>query len=100
MIFNKPITIEKQDEMTEKWAPVWNLHAYINKTQGSEQTASGAGRSKTTKTFEIRYFSAAADIEFSRQIYRIVYRGQKYNIVDYDDYMEQHRTIKLTAEVY
>lgn len=100
MTFDKPIKIQKMDETTEKWADLYSLHARVNKTQGTEATTSGATRPQVSRTFEVRYFKALEDIAMNTQIYRIEYRGHTYNIVDYDDYMESHQTVKLIAEVY
>lgn len=100
MVFDKPITIQKIDETTEEWQDMWNVHARVNKTRGSEQTASGATQSRASLTFEVRYFKQLADIFFNTQIYRILYAGHAFNIVDYDDYMEMHKTVKLTADSY
>ena len=30
----------------------------------------------------------------------IIYRGRTFKVKDYDDYMEQHRTIRLVGEFY
>lgn len=99
MIFDKPIKIQKMDESTEAWSDLYTLHARVNKTQGTEATTSGATRSQVSRTFEVRYFKELEDIAMSTQIYRIEYRGHLYNVVDYDDYMESHQTVKLIAEV-
>ena len=37
---------------------------------------------------------------YHTQPYRILYRGRTFKVVDYDDYMEQHREIKLVGELY
>lgn len=100
MTYDKPITIEKIDETTETWAPLWSLHARVNKTTGSEFVEGGAIQSQATKTFELRYFSGLEDVDFNRGLYRIIYRGYKFNIVDYDDYLEKHQVVKLKAVSY
>lgn len=100
MTFDKPIKIQKLDQDTEQWTDFLSLHARVNKTQGSEVTASGATQSKATRTFEVRYCKPLEDVAFSTQTYRIEYRGHLYNVIDYDDYMEQHQTVKLIGESY
>lgn len=40
------------------------------------------------------------DVVYRPQLYRIVYRGRTYNIQDYDDFMEQHRTVRLVGVAY
>lgn len=100
MIYDKPITIQKQDPETEKWADLWNLHARVNKTGGGQTMNAGADQYKATLNFELRYFSDLEALRYNPQPYRIIYRGHTFKLVDYDDYMEQHRTVKLVGEAY
>lgn len=100
MRFDKPITIEKLDQKTEKWSNFANLHARINKTGSSEYLNAGASRSQINLTFEVRYAKILENIRLNTQLYRVIYRGQPYNVVDYDDYQESHRTIKLLGVSY
>ena len=100
MTFDKPIVIQKIDQDTEEWSDLWPLHARINKTTGTEFVEAGADRSQSTKTFELRYFTDLEDVDFNRGLYRIMYRDHAYNIVDYDDYMEKHQTVRLKAVSY
>ena len=100
MVFDKPITLEKMNETTEKWAISANLHARVNKTGSSEYLDAGAERSRNTLTFEVRYLKNLENIRFNTQLYRIIYRGKRFNIVDYDDFNEEHKTIKLVGVSY
>lgn len=100
MTFDRPITIQKIDQDTEVWSDLWPLHARVNKTTGSEFVEAGANISQSTKTFELRYFRALGDVDVNRGLYRILYRGHTYNIVDYDDYMESHQVVKIKAVSY
>lgn len=95
MVFDKPIEIQKINENTEKWDNVYSLHARVNKSKGTEYLGAGANQSQSTRVFEVRYFKGIENIDYSRGLYRIVYRGYVYNLVDYDDYLEQHKTVKL-----
>lgn len=97
MRYDKSIRIEKQDNISEKWESFANCHARVNKTGNKEYVSSGAVRSQNTLTFEIRYSRQLEDIRLNTQIYRLFYRGAYYNIVDYDDYLEKHQTIKLVG---
>ena len=95
-VFDKPITILKLDELTEKYSPVFNLHASINKAKSdSEYLNAGAIQGKKTLTFEVRYFDALEDISLNTQSYRILFAGTQYDITDYDDFMLRHKTVKL-----
>lgn len=94
--YDKPISIQRINEDTEDWEDVYKLHAYINKaSQNNEYQNAGAIQDKVAKTFEVRYFKALKDIEFNTQLYRIIYDGNPYNITDYDDFKEEHITVKL-----
>lgn len=100
MVYDKPITIQKINEDTEKWEDLFKLHARVNKSNGSEYLNAGANQSKSNRVFEIRYFKALEDIDDNRGLFRLVYRGKLYNITDYDDYLEQHKTVKLLGVSY
>lgn len=100
-VFDKPIVIQKIDEKTEKWSDLYTPHASINKAKtDNEYLDAGAIRSKKTLVFEIRYFKGLEDIDLNTQRYRILYRGTPYNIGDYDDYMQEHKTVKLLGVSY
>lgn len=100
MRYDKLITIQQQDPETEQWADLWHLHARVNKTGGGQTMNAGADQYKATLTFELRYFAALEAMKYNPQPYRIVYRGHTFKLVDFDDYMEQHRNVKLVGEAY
>lgn len=96
-----PFTIQRQDPDTEEWADLWRLHALkVNKTGGGESSNAGAGQYHPRLTFEVRYFKGLEDLRYNTQAHRIVYRGQTFDIQDYDDFMEQHRTVQLVGVAY
>lgn len=100
MIYDKPITVQTQHSTTEEWSDRWKLHARVNKTGGGQALNAGADQYRATLTFEVRYFKALEELRFNPQPFRVVYRGHNFKLVDYDDYMEQHRTVKLVGEAY
>lgn len=100
MIYDKPITIQRQDQETEEWRDVWMLRARINKNGGGKALTAGADQYRATLTFDIRHFTALEEMRYNPQPFRIVYQGHTFKLVDYDDFMEQHRTVKLTGEAY
>lgn len=100
MDYDKIIIIQQQDLDTEKWKDRWRLHARVNKSGGGQTLTAGADQYKATLTFELRYFSALEDLRYNPQPYRILYRGHSFKMVDYDDFMEQHRTVKIVGEAY
>lgn len=102
MTYDKPIRIEVQDAETEEWTDAFgkNLHAKVNKTGGGSSESAGAGQYHASLTFKLRYTKKLEGIAYGPQPYRIIYRGRKFKVTDYDDYMEQHREVKLVGEFY
>lgn len=100
MRFDKLITLQQQDDQTEQWTDVQRLHAHINKTGGGSAFNAGADQYNLTLTFELRYTRTLENIRYNPQAYRIQYRGQLFKVTDYDDYMEQHRTVRLVGGLY
>ena len=99
--FDRPIIIQKINEETELWEDVFKVHASINKAKSdNEYLNAGAIQAKKTLTFEVRYFADLEDVSLNLQSYRIVYQGMTYNIVDYDDFMLTHKTVKLLGVSY
>lgn len=101
-VYDKPIMIQAQDQDTEIWVNKFDksLHAKVNKTQGGTVEGGGAGQYRARLTFELRYMAALEDLRYRPQLYRILYRGHTFRVADYDDYMEQRRTIRLVGEFY
>jgi len=100
VVYDKPIIIQTRDEESEKWIDKFTLHARVNKSGGSEYLKAGAVQSRSNRVFEVRYFPEIEAIDDSRDMYRILYRDRTYNIEDYDDYLEQHKTVKLLGVSY
>ena len=102
MRYDKPITVQVQDEDTEQWADWWPrpLYARVNKTRGGQGMTAGADQFRASLTFEVRYFPALEALRYAPQLYRILYRGHTFKVSDYDDYQEQHRTVRLAGELY
>ena len=99
--FDRPITIQKCDEMTETWVDAFKLHACINKSKSdSEYLSAGAIQGKRSLVFEGRYFKDLVTIANNLQYYRIIYEGIPYDIQDYDDFMMMHKTVKLLGVSY
>lgn len=100
-LFDRPIVIQKKDEITEQWEDVFKVHASINKAKSDDEYLNaGAIQGKKNLTFEIRYFNGLEDISLNIQSYRVVYQGVPYDVKDYDDFMLQHKTVKLVAVSY
>lgn len=100
MIFDKPIVIEKLNTESGKWDEYLSLHAGVNKYIQKEEFKAGATKNKRTLKFEVRYCPPLKDIEENIQIYRILYRNKKYNIIDTDDFEEKHQNFKMIGISY
>lgn len=104
MLFKFPISIEKKDEETEQWSEHMKLvHARVNKNtrkKGYETLAAGAIQIKRSLVFEVRHCPPIREIAHNTQLFRLKYDGQYYDIIDYDDFQENHRIIRLTGAFY
>ncbi|MBQ7013392.1 MAG: head-tail adaptor protein [Oscillospiraceae bacterium] len=100
MRYDKPIIVQKQNEDTETWEDLLHLHARVNKTGGGQSLNAGADQYHPSLTFDLRYTAALEEMRYAPQLYRILYRGHTFKMADYDDYMEQHRTVKIVGELY
>lgn len=100
-VFDRPIQIQKIDASTERWEPVFLLHASVNKSKGDDEYLSGGAiQGKRNLVFEVRYFAALEDIALNIQSYRILFQGVPYDIKDFDDYMLRHKTVKILGVSY
>ena len=96
-----PITIQRRDPDTEQWTDFLRLHAtQVNRSGGGESSAAGAEQYHPRLRFDLRWCKALEAVKYATQSHRIVYQGHTFNILDYDDYMEQHLTVRLVGEAY
>lgn len=100
MTYDKPIIIQQQDHDTEEWTDRWKLHARVNKYGGGQNMNAGADQYRSTLMFELRWFKALEELRYNPQPFRVLYRGHTFKVTDYDDFMEQHRTVKLMGAAY
>lgn len=100
MRYDKPITVQVQDPDSDQWSDALRLHARVNKTGGGTTTNAGADQYRASLTFEVRYVKDLEAIQYGPQPYRVIYNGHTFKVVDYDDFMEQHRIVKLVGEAY
>lgn len=100
MTYDKPVVLQKQNETTEKWENVLFLHAKVNKTGGSQTFAAGADQFPARLNFDFRYCQALEEIRYQPELYRLIYRGHTFQVIDYDDYLEQHKTVRIVGKLY
>ena len=103
-VYGKPVTIQVQDQETEVWADVFGhpLHASVNKETYKQGLSfqGDADQYHARLLFKFRHIGALEELRHKPQLYRLIYRGHTYHVADYDDYMEQHRTVKITGVLY
>ena len=102
MTYDKPVVLQKQNEDTECWENVGDrpFHARVNKTGGSQSFAAGADQFPARLNFDFRYCQALEEIRYQPELYRLIYRGHTFQVIDYDDYLEQHRTVRIVGKLY
>ena len=99
--YDIPIAIQRINDSTELWEDAFFVHARINKAKSdSEYLNAGAIQGKRSLVFEVRYFTDLQDVCLNTQSYRILYGNVPYNISDYDDYMQRHKTVKFLGDSY
>lgn len=100
-VFDRLIMIEKLNEVTEEWDATFHIHAAVNKSKSDDEYLNGGAiQGKRNLVFEVRYFKALEDIADNTQSYRIVFNNTFYDIKDFDDFMLQHKTVKLLGVSY
>lgn len=100
IVYDKPVTLQRQVAGTGAWEDVQSLHAEVNKNISQQFYSPENERVRQRLVFKIRYNPTLESVRNALQDYRMVYRGQHYELVDYDDYKEHRRGIKLTGELY
>ena len=99
-VFDKPVDLQKQNEDTEIWETVQHLHAEVNKAGGTENFAARADQFHAKLQFKVQYFPGIESVRDAPQLWRILYAGKQYQVIDYDDYKEQHKTVRIVGERY
>lgn len=94
MAMNKLIVFQKLDTETEKWDKYYSCLAEINKASGKEYFNARTNITENTYNFKVRNITKLQEIPFNTGQYRILYKGNIFNIKNVDDKQEKH--IKLT----
>ena len=97
---SKMIRIQRQDPDTEVWSDVARLHARVNKTGGGQSFDAGADQHPYVLDFDVRYSRLVSPLAYAPHLYRIVYAGHTFQVVDTDDYMESHQYLRIRGRMY
>lgn len=88
------LVLNEQNEME----PYYRGHLLkSNKTKSSECFEAGGEQSSSYVTFTLRWNKAISRIEYDTPSYRVMWRGQLFDVVGYDDFMYQHRKVDLAC---
>lgn len=98
MTLNNKIKIQKLVDDTEQYQDYYECHAEVNKTGGKEYLVAGAVSTKNTFTFKVRYCKELYNLQFDTQSYRIIFNDTIFNIIDADDFKQQHKILKIIGE--
>ena len=90
--------IQKLNEENNSYSDYYTCHSQVNKTNGNEYLIAGAVSTKNKFTFVVRYCEELKNLQFDTQTYRIIFNDIIFNIVDADDFMQRHKTIKIIGE--
>lgn len=98
------ITIQKSTPGTDKagnhvlsWFDYYSCSAFVNNLSGKEYWEAAQVNAQKEIYFLIRYCSETADMDTEH--YRILFRGQIYNITFLDNVKYQNRILKLRASL-
>ncbi|QNM06572.1 phage head closure protein [Qiania dongpingensis] len=100
--YREPVLIEKNgytvDEIGNQvasWAEYFRGYAYMNNLSGSEYWEAAQTQSQNTVMFIFRYHPLIA--KMNTREYRLVHRGEAYNITSIDNVQFKNETIKIRA---
>ncbi len=77
------------------WRDYYTCHAYVNNLSGKEYWEAAQLNAEKEVFFLIRYCSEVKEIDSEH--FRILFRGQIYNITFIDNVKYQNKTLKLRA---
>lgn len=79
------------------WQDYYTCHAYVNNLSGKEYWEAAQVNAQRDIYFIIRYCSEVAGMDTEH--YRVLFRGQVYNITFIDNVRYQNRMLKLRASL-
>ena len=95
----EPIIIERYNADNNSWQEFFRTRAIsVNKgtlSKGASYLQADTLQNQVAKTFKVRYGKKIAQIEGNCSQYRIKHVGKYYDLVDYDDFQEQHLEVRL-----
>lgn len=103
-VYREPVTIEKSDFAEDdigNQIPIWNEYykgyAYMNNLSGSEYWEAAQTQAEKTIMFTMRYHPLLGAMD--TKMYRLIHRGNEFNIVSIDNVQYKNETIKIRAKL-
>ena len=87
---------DKAGNQRNEWADYYSCWAYANNLSGKEYWEAAQVNQEASLFFIVRYCKELKDLDSTK--YRILFRGEIYNITFVDFMQYQNRTVKLRAE--
>ena len=91
------ITIQIMDT-EEAWSDLVTCNTQVNGLSGSEYWAASAEQALDTVDFVVRYTPGLAGL--IPQTTRILFRGNRYDVKNIDNFMYQNRSLKIRAVMH
>ena len=102
--YREPVTIEKsgytEDDIgnqIQTWIEYYKGYAYMNNLSGNEYWEAAQTQAENTVMFILRYHPKL-NIMNSKE-YRLMHRGNEYNITSIDNVQYKNETVKIRATV-
>lgn len=80
---------------TSAWTKYYAGYAYMNNLSGSEYWEAAQTKSQNTIMFVMRYHALLG--KMNTKEYRLIHRGQEYNITSVDNVQYKNEVIKIRA---
>ena len=88
------ITVDRYKNHVQEWADYFSCYAYPN-TYTTQEGGDAVTSEERSITFHVRYCSELAEVTSTG--YRIVFRGEKYNIISVDMMNYQKQEIRFSC---
>ena len=96
LIQKNNITKDKTGNQKNVWVDYYSCHAYVNNLSGREYWEAAQVNQEASLYFIVRYCRELESMDST--LYRIMFKGEVYNITFVDFMQYQMKTIKLRAE--
>ena len=90
------VSVDSIGNRSTTWTTFWRGFAYVNMLSGSEYWAAAQVKAEETVQFVLRYSNQLAAL--SSKGFRVLFRGDAYNISSVDNVQYRNESLKLRTE--